>query len=90
MALQFSSARMSGGPLSKDGLAAIKNHKYKGGEYTPIDLILNHFWAASTEYLPMWMAPNIVTLLGVAHHLVVYCGEFFPPLSLVSPKITAL
>ncbi|RHZ31502.1 hypothetical protein DYB37_013190, partial [Aphanomyces astaci] len=34
------------------------------GSYTFLDLQLNHFWNAMVEFLPLWMAPNLVTLTG--------------------------
>lgn len=37
----------------------------RSGSYTIIDNILNdHFWNPAVEYLPIWMAPNLVTMLG--------------------------
>ena len=33
-----------------------------GGEYTPVDNMLNPFWFACAEMLPTTMAPNLVTL----------------------------
>merc|ERR1711968_400742 len=42
----------------------IKNHQYKSGEYTYIDNILNPIWLRLTNFLPLWMAPNLVTLIG--------------------------
>ena len=35
--------------------------RYVGGSYTPLDLMMNDFWFACTEYLPLWLAPNMVT-----------------------------
>lgn len=34
------------------------------GSYTYLDNVLNHFWTASVQLLPMWMAPNLVTMIG--------------------------
>eukprot|EP00658_Telonema_sp_P-2_P080114 TRINITY_DN7903_c0_g2_i11.p1 TRINITY_DN7903_c0_g2~~TRINITY_DN7903_c0_g2_i11.p1 ORF type:complete len:375 (+),score=61.81 TRINITY_DN7903_c0_g2_i11:60-1184(+) len=55
--------------LSDPQLTAIKNHRYVGGTYTPIDNLLNPAWLALTELLPMTMAPNLVTLVGWFHIL---------------------
>ncbi|KAF0695090.1 Aste57867_14075 [Aphanomyces stellatus] len=52
------------GVLSKQALEGIAAYKYKAGSYTFLDLQLNHFWNAAVEYLPLWMAPNLVTLSG--------------------------
>lgn len=35
------------------------------GSYTVIDNLLNdHFWTPAVQFLPIWMAPNLVTMLG--------------------------
>ncbi|KAF0755265.1 hypothetical protein AaE_005032 [Aphanomyces astaci] len=52
------------GVLSKQALEGIAAYKYKAGSYTFLDLQLNHFWNAMVEFLPLWMAPNLVTLTG--------------------------
>lgn len=64
-------------PLSEAGLENIKNHKYVAGKYTPLDNLLNPFWAWATEFLPMWMAPNLVTLLGFSLMIFSYCLCWF-------------
>jgi len=53
--------------LTSEQLETIKNHKYVAGTYTPIDNILNPMWLKLTTFLPLWMAPNLVTLLGWFH-----------------------
>lgn len=53
--------------LTDAGVEAIANHKYKPGKYTVLDNLLNPLWAGLTELLPMWLAPNAVTLLGAMH-----------------------
>jgi hypothetical protein len=50
------------GPISAEGLDHIANHKYVGGAYTPLDQLLNPFWYWATEQLPLWLAPNAVTV----------------------------
>lgn len=50
--------------LSEDGLEHVATHKYKPGAYTPLDNLLNPFWLALVEYLPRWLAPNLVTFSG--------------------------
>jgi len=64
-------------PLSDDGLENISNHKYKAGTYTPIDNILNAWWAWACEFLPMWMAPNLVTLIALFFMIFSYCLLWF-------------
>ncbi|EQC34569.1 hypothetical protein SDRG_07894 [Saprolegnia diclina VS20] len=52
------------GILSKQALEGIAAYKYKPGQYTWLDLQLNHYWNFMVELLPLWMAPNLVTLTG--------------------------
>ena len=53
--------------LTDAGVEAIANHKYKPGTYTFLDNKLSPIWASLTDLLPMWLAPNMVTLLGFLH-----------------------
>ena len=50
--------------LSEDKLENIKNHKYVSGQYTALDMAMQPFWNGIVELLPMWMAPNMITLIG--------------------------
>ena len=53
------------GVLTVDGITQIQTHKYKGGSYTFLDSQLSpKFWGPLTELLPVWLAPNLVTVLG--------------------------
>ncbi|GMH86381.1 hypothetical protein TrST_g5551 [Triparma strigata] len=38
--------------------------KYHSGTYTPVDVQMNKFWESCVTFLPLWLAPNLVTLLG--------------------------
>ena len=51
--------------LSKSTLQELKNYKYVSGVYTPLETFLNPVWTGLTEFLPTWMAPNLVTLTGL-------------------------
>eukprot|EP00164_Ancoracysta_twista_P001454 GFYU01001894.1.p1 GENE.GFYU01001894.1~~GFYU01001894.1.p1 ORF type:complete len:399 (-),score=101.14 GFYU01001894.1:39-1133(-) len=51
--------------ISAQGLEAIANHKYVSGGYSWLDNKFNPFWVACVELLPMWLAPNLVTLIGL-------------------------
>jgi len=55
--------------LSNDVLFNIATHKYKSGTYTPIDNFLNPFWAWCASFLPLWLAPNMVTLIGLGFNV---------------------
>jgi len=50
--------------LTEEGLQNIQSHKYKPGVYTPLDNLFNPIWDKLTNFLPMWFAPNLVTLSG--------------------------
>ena len=90
-------AKREGNVLTQDGLTQIAEHKYVAGEYTHLDNLVNPFWTYCTEnFLPMSMAPNLVTTLGGLANLIAYVvtwyylpnfepkeGETVPPLLLV-------
>jgi len=57
--------------IPRRGLNALLHYKYAGGEYSWLDNKLNPFWAAAAEMLPDTMAPNLVTLVGLAHLFVI-------------------
>mgnify|MGYP005991879199 CR=1 FL=1 len=62
--------------ISTKGLESIASHKYVGCDYTPLEVIMNKYvWQPGVELLPLWMAPNAVTLLGLLCHFV-YFGSF--------------
>lgn len=50
--------------LTPTGLNALTHHKYVPGTYTPLDNWMNPAWFYLCELLPVWLAPNAVTLLG--------------------------
>lgn len=51
--------------LTLDGISQIAHHKYVAGSYTYLDNFLNPFWTCCTDtFLPMSMAPNMVTTIG--------------------------
>jgi len=60
------------GSLTIDGVENIANHKYKGGQYTFFDNLLNPFWQYLTELLPITLAPNMVTTIGGIHCAIAY------------------
>lgn len=66
--------------LTDDGVEFIAGHKYKPGHYTFLDNFFNPFWTRLTEFLPMNLAPNAVTLLGALH-----CGVAYSVLWCYSP-----
>jgi ethanolaminephosphotransferase len=63
--------------LTKDSLQRIARHQYRSGVYTWLDNLCNPLWNSLTECLPLWMAPNLVTLLGAMNCLVSYAGTWY-------------
>ena len=57
-------------------LKELDNYKYNGGEYTTIDNLFNIFWVKSIQYMPRFLHPNMITLLGFAS-VFVTTGLFF-------------
>ena len=63
---------ITNGNISLPGLHFIANHKYRPGDCTHLDNLLNPVWNYLTELLPLWLAPNMVTTLGGLHCGVAY------------------
>ena len=51
--------------LTKQDLEMIAAYKYKPGSYTHVDNLLTPFWNWAVTLLPLWMAPNLVTFIGL-------------------------
>lgn len=68
--------------LTVSGLDNIKRHKYTAGAYTPVDNLINPLWVRLTTFLPRWLAPNLVTLIGTAPLVALYIMYAF-----TSPKL---
>jgi len=51
--------------VSDDALIHLKSYKYSAVDKSPIShYILRPYWNAFVELLPLWLAPNMVTLIG--------------------------
>lgn len=50
--------------ISESGLSSLKSYKYVSGEYSKLDLLINPYWIQMTEMFPLWVAPNLITLIG--------------------------
>ncbi|KAI0451925.1 CDP-alcohol phosphatidyltransferase [Xylaria acuta] len=51
--------------VSDDALIHLRSYKYSAVDKSPIsNYILRPYWNAFVELLPLWLAPNMVTLLG--------------------------
>eukprot|EP01113_Clastostelium_recurvatum_P018304 TRINITY_DN2158_c0_g1_i3.p1 TRINITY_DN2158_c0_g1~~TRINITY_DN2158_c0_g1_i3.p1 ORF type:complete len:430 (+),score=68.63 TRINITY_DN2158_c0_g1_i3:35-1324(+) len=59
--------------VGKAGLESLKTYKYVGIDHSIIAKhIMQPFWTSLVPYLPMWMAPNMVTLIGFAFIITSY------------------
>ncbi|ORY54564.1 CDP-alcohol phosphatidyltransferase [Pseudomassariella vexata] len=51
--------------ISDDALIHLKSYKYSAVDKSPISqYILRPYWNAFVELMPLWLAPNMVTLIG--------------------------
>ncbi|KAI0390202.1 CDP-alcohol phosphatidyltransferase [Xylariaceae sp. FL0594] len=51
--------------ISDDALIHLRTYKYSAVDKSPIsNYILRPYWNAVVEFLPLWLAPNMVTLIG--------------------------
>lgn len=63
--------------LTPEGLETIANYKYKSGDYTALDNILNPAWVWLASFLPRWISPNAVTLTGMILQVLGLLGLLF-------------
>mmetsp|Transcript_21242 Transcript_21242/g.67232 ORF Transcript_21242/g.67232 Transcript_21242/m.67232 type:complete len:395 (-) Transcript_21242:510-1694(-) len=65
------------GVLSKRALKGLAAYEYHSGDYTWLDNAHQPFWNGVAERLPLWLAPNLVTLIGtstlVLSYLITLC-----------------
>ncbi|KAF2459823.1 hypothetical protein BDY21DRAFT_336582 [Lineolata rhizophorae] len=51
--------------VSDEALSHLKEYKYSSVDKSLLSrYVLKHYWNAFVELLPMWLAPNMVTLIG--------------------------
>ncbi|KAF3021489.1 hypothetical protein G7054_g10043 [Neopestalotiopsis clavispora] len=51
--------------ISDEALIHLKSYKYSAVDKSPVsNYILRPYWNAFVELLPLWLAPNMVTLIG--------------------------
>uniref|UniRef100_A0A6A7G5F1 Cdp-alcohol phosphatidyltransferase n=1 Tax=Hirondellea gigas TaxID=1518452 RepID=A0A6A7G5F1_9CRUS len=75
--------------ISEDGLKQLKQYSYKGGLYGWIDLNLGTpFWNWSLQFVPLWMAPNLITLLALFHAIfsLFLLGYYSPLMQTPAPR----
>ena len=47
----------------------LKKHKYDHGGTTLLDPYMQKYWDWFVEFFPLWMAPNLLTIIGLALHV---------------------
>jgi len=63
--------------LTTSAVENIAAHQYKVGEYTYLDNFFNPFWQFLTNLLPMTLAPNMVTTIGMGHCFIAYLTVWY-------------
>ena len=52
--------------LNEQQLKRLKEHKYASEGITLFDPFMQKFWKWLVEYCPLWVAPNLITIVGLA------------------------
>lgn len=52
--------------LTEQQLTRLKEHKYASEGVTLFDPVMQEFWKWLVQYCPLWVAPNLVTIVGLA------------------------
>ncbi|KAF4675100.1 Choline/ethanolaminephosphotransferase 1 [Perkinsus chesapeaki] len=67
--------------ITEEGLKTLSNYEYKAGTPTPLDNIMNkYFWNKVIVLIPKKMAPNMITLVGLAAMVISYfCIAYYTP-----------
>eukprot|EP01116_Phalansterium_solitarium_P009198 TRINITY_DN23244_c0_g1_i1.p1 TRINITY_DN23244_c0_g1~~TRINITY_DN23244_c0_g1_i1.p1 ORF type:complete len:378 (+),score=-37.77 TRINITY_DN23244_c0_g1_i1:117-1250(+) len=54
------------GFISKEGLKSLESYSYSGIDHSIIaNYVLKHFWNWLLDFIPTWVAPNVLTLAGL-------------------------
>jgi hypothetical protein len=51
--------------LSLSQLKNLDDHKYSSGGSTLLDPIFQPYWRWLVEQMPLWLAPNLITIIGL-------------------------
>jgi hypothetical protein len=55
--------------LTEQQLTRLKEHKYASAGTTLFDPFMQKFWIKLVEYCPLWVAPNLLTIVGLAMNI---------------------
>eukprot|EP00761_Pharyngomonas_kirbyi_P010239 gb/GECH01010258.1/.p1 GENE.gb/GECH01010258.1/~~gb/GECH01010258.1/.p1 ORF type:complete len:405 (+),score=42.80 gb/GECH01010258.1/:1-1215(+) len=50
--------------INENGQEALLNYSYSGSDSSVLSALLQPYWRYCVQLLPLWMAPNLVTLIG--------------------------
>ena len=51
--------------LTEPQLKRLKEHRYASEGTTLLDPYMQHFWKWLVEFCPLWVAPNLLTIVGL-------------------------
>lgn len=51
--------------LREKDLNSLDHYVYHSADYTLVETVLNPFWTWFASFFPSWMAPNMITLIGL-------------------------
>jgi ethanolaminephosphotransferase len=73
--------------ITPRGLKGLEQYQYKSAGYTWLDDLHTPFWNGVVERLPLWLAPNLITLVGTAGLIASYFlyGFYLPDLQGAAP-----
>eukprot|EP01117_Protostelium_nocturnum_P016080 TRINITY_DN6303_c0_g1_i2.p1 TRINITY_DN6303_c0_g1~~TRINITY_DN6303_c0_g1_i2.p1 ORF type:complete len:379 (+),score=88.02 TRINITY_DN6303_c0_g1_i2:49-1185(+) len=63
--------------ISEKGLQNLKNYKYHGIDHSICAKYLQTWWVFLVQYLPLWLAPNLITLLGLGFIFLSFSVQFY-------------
>lgn len=59
--------------VSTDRLRRLKDHKYNAEGSSIMEIFLQPFWKIVLEFIPLWVAPNLLTFIGLSINVVASC-----------------
>ncbi|CAF1320244.1 unnamed protein product [Adineta ricciae] len=55
--------------FNEEQIENLKKHKYDHGGTTLLDPYMQKYWDWFVEFFPLWMAPNLLTIIGLTLHV---------------------
>ncbi|KAH8555120.1 CDP-alcohol phosphatidyltransferase-domain-containing protein [Umbelopsis sp. PMI_123] len=75
--------------LSDEQLSNLRYYKYQAVDKSPVSkYVLRHYWDWAIKLFPLWIAPNLITLLGLGFMVinVILVAIFTPDLGIDGPR----